>query len=59
MPIPKPRPSEQRDDYIGRCMGDDTMIQDFSSQAQRFAVCLSTWNRREKSENNDNASRKP
>ena len=56
MPIPKPRPSEQRDDYIGRCMGDDTMIQDFSSQAQRFAVCLSTWNRRDKSEDKDNAS---
>lgn len=50
MPIPKPRNSENRDDFIGRCMGDDTMMRDFTSQAQRFAVCLSSWERRGKSE---------
>lgn len=54
MPIPKPRPTENQDDFIGRCMGDNTMMQDYSSQAQRFAVCLSTWNRREKSEEKEN-----
>ena len=50
MPLPKPRPSENRDEFVSRCMGDTTMNNDFPSNGQRFAVCLSQWERREKDE---------
>ena len=53
MPLPKPRPSENRDEFVSRCMGDTTMNNDFPSNGQRFAVCLSQWERRDK-ESNDN-----
>lgn len=57
MPIPKPRPNERQDDFIGRCMGDDTMIRDYRSQPQRFAVCLSSWER-DKKDSTDDAKKK-
>lgn len=40
MPIPKPRSDESRDDFLSRCMGDDTMRAEYSDADQRFAVCL-------------------
>lgn len=52
MPMPKPRSGENKDNFINRCMGDDTMVQDFESTGQRFAVCLAQWERREKDESN-------
>lgn len=52
MPMPKPRSGENKDSFINRCMGDDTMVQDFESTGQRFAVCLAQWERREKDESN-------
>lgn len=48
MPMPKPRSGEKKDDFINRCMGDNTMVSDFESTGQRFAVCLSQWERRNK-----------
>ena len=53
MPLPKPRPSENRDEFVSRCMGDTTMNNDFHATGQRFAVCLAQWERRDK-ESNDN-----
>ena len=41
MPIPKPRSDESRDDFIQRCMDDDTMLDEYSDVDQRLAVCLS------------------
>ena len=29
MPLVKPRDKEKRDDFIERCMGDETSVQDF------------------------------
>lgn len=55
MPIPKPRPTEEREDFINRCMGDDVMVDDFPNNAQRFAVCASAW--REKSDGNSRSSK--
>ena len=46
MPIPSPRKNEPKDKFISRCMGNSN-AQEFP-QAQRYAVCLSKWNRRKK-----------
>lgn len=43
MPIPKPRPNESEDDFIGRCMGDETMKDDYPAQGQRLAVCFNSY----------------
>lgn len=48
MPLPKPRSTENRDDFVNRCMGDTTMNNDFPQNGQRFAVCLAQWERRDK-----------
>ena len=56
MPLPKPRPTENRDEFVSRCMGDTTMNNDFPSNGQRFAVCLSQWERRDKPKDDGNAS---
>ncbi len=43
MPIPKPGENESRDDFISRCMSNDTM-QEYERE-QRFAVCNNQWRR--------------
>lgn len=45
MPLPKPRTGESQDDFMGRCMGDSNVQQDFPKQPQRVAVCMSQWRR--------------
>jgi len=50
MPLVKPRDKEKRDDFIERCMGDETSVQDFPKRGQRFAVCNSLYNARNKKE---------
>lgn len=39
MPIPDPNPSETKDDFMARCMSDETMKQEYPSETQRAAVC--------------------
>ena len=39
MPLPKPSLGEDRDEFVGRCMGDDKVIQEFPDNDQRVAVC--------------------
>ena len=41
--MPKPRPSETREEFISRCMGDEEARRDFPDQAQRAAFCNSQW----------------
>jgi len=43
MPLPTPNEGEGEQDFIGRCMGDDTMNEDFPEQEQRSAVCYRQW----------------
>lgn len=43
MPIPTPNDGESRDDFISRCMGNDTMVDDYPDNDQRAAVCYSQW----------------
>ena len=40
MPIPKPRSDESNDQFIDRCMGDKTMVEEYTDANQRMAVCL-------------------
>lgn len=43
MPMPAPRGRESRDAFISRCMGNQTMVDDFPDTDQRAAVCNSQW----------------
>ena len=43
MPIPKPRGGESKNEYISRCMGDDTMNSEYKDERQRAAVCYTTY----------------
>lgn len=44
MPMPKPNQDESQQDFIGRCLGDSTMLDDYPEQDQRLAVCFGQWN---------------
>lgn len=39
MPIPKPKPSEDLDQFIERCMSDENMKTDYPDLKQRYAIC--------------------
>jgi len=43
MPIPKPNSSENRQDFLKRCMGDDTMTSEYTDSDQRLAVCTNQY----------------
>lgn len=43
MPLPSPRGDESQDDFISRCMSDETAMNDFPDQEQRSAVCFDQW----------------
>ena len=46
MPLPTPREGEVQNDFISRCMGNETMRAEYPDQEQRAAVCHSQWRRR-------------
>lgn len=48
MPLPTPKPNESENDFLSRCMANETVQQDFSSNTQRYAVCVSQWSKKEK-----------
>lgn len=54
MPIPTPKKSETKDQFITRCMSSDVMKTEFPENAQRFAVCNSKWETRGKTESSEN-----
>jgi hypothetical protein len=43
MPLPKPDSRETQEQFITRCMTDDTMLIEYKRQDQRLAVCYVTW----------------
>ena len=43
--MPKPRPAEEKDAFITRFMGDETMLKEYPDAAQRRAVAESQWNK--------------
>lgn len=48
MPLPSPKGKEKENNFISRCMGDETMNKDYPDQKQRAAVCYSQWKRSKK-----------
>ena len=48
MPIPKPNTGESREDFMGRCLSSDIMQQEYSDNSQRFAVCSSSFDDKDK-----------
>lgn len=43
MPLPRPTDDETEDEFIDRCMADETMVDDFPDESQRRAVCQTQW----------------
>ena len=39
MPIPTPRPDESAEEFIERCMSDETMVAEYPDEKQRYAIC--------------------
>ncbi len=48
MPLPTPTEGETQDEFVSRCMGDETANADFPEQEQRAAVCYRQWSEAEK-----------
>ena len=43
MPLSKPKPNEDKDTFLSRCIRDTTMQNESSDGKQRFVVCLQQW----------------
>jgi hypothetical protein len=43
MPMPTPKSDETKDEFIKRCMTDEVMLGEFPDEKQRYAVCLSQY----------------
>lgn len=41
MPIPKPNEKEDKQKFISRCMGNETMKKEYPDSKQRVAICIS------------------
>lgn len=50
MPLPTPHKGESQDDFMGRCMGNETMKADFPENNQRLAVCFSQFRKKRNNE---------
>src|SRR3989304_2460252 len=55
MPLPKPHSDEDKDAFIGRCMANPTMRDEFPDGAQRRAVCERQWDEDGKAREKDAA----
>ena len=51
MPLVKPKKRERRNDFLERCMGDQTSTDDYPNRSQRYAVCNSLYDNRNKEDN--------
>jgi hypothetical protein len=40
MPIPSRRKDEEKDSFVSRCMGNETMKKDYPDSKQRVAICI-------------------
>ena len=50
MPLPKPKDSENKDQFLERCLSSASIQNEFSSQDQKLAVCNALWDSSEKTE---------
>ena len=52
MPIPTPKDNETQEQFIDRCMIDETMVNEYDDD-QRLAVCISTYEDNDMEENKE------
>jgi HK97 family phage prohead protease len=45
--MPTPNDNEEREEFLKRCMGDETMTEEYPDEEQRYAVCNDIWRRDE------------
>jgi hypothetical protein len=57
MPFPKISPNETQEEFVQRCMADDTMIQEYPNEQQRLAICYLQGKNGKKQEENRNAQK--
>ena len=50
MPIPSKKPNEDKNTFVSRCMGNETMKKEYPDQKQRVAICLSQTRQKSKSD---------
>lgn len=43
MPLPAPKPDEEKDKFLERAMADPIMNEDYPDNKQRYAVANSLW----------------
>mgnify|MGYP003318081151 CR=1 FL=1 len=43
MPLPQPKKTESKSDFINRCMADPTSVSEFPERLQRMSVCSSLY----------------
>ena len=43
MPIPKPRPTEEKWEFISRCLEDPVIKNEFKDTGKKLAVCYTQW----------------
>lgn len=41
MPVPKPNSTETKQEFIQRCMSDDTMVSEYGEK-QRYSICVAS-----------------
>ena len=48
MPMPTPQKGESKKDFTARCMADVVMKKEYEDPDQRYRVCISIWEKKEK-----------
>jgi len=47
MPMPVPKNTESKKDFLSRCMGDSVMVVDYPDNDQRYAICNDLWSKKD------------
>jgi len=48
MPLPSPNKDEEQKSFVSRCIGTDSVVEEFPDQKQRVAICFSQWRQSKK-----------
>jgi len=54
VPLPEKRQGESHEQFVGRCMADDTMLREFPDAEQHRAVCEAQWQGPKRMSRSDN-----
>ena len=54
MPLPTPKPNEDKNEFIPRCLSSEEIKKEFDSEDQQYAVCRSQWYKNKEKEKKDN-----